>query len=154
MTLRDLLNLILRYTNSRLVKLNPAINRCFDNLYAINIEHILAKEYVYNKDLFFIQIGANDGVRCDDIYRFVTKNQLKGIVVEPLKDLFCDLEENYKRHPQIKKVNAAISNKTSRQVIYRIQANARVPDWCHGIASFDKSHLLSYTKKFQILKNS
>ena len=147
MTLRDVLNMVLKNTKNRLIKLNPAINKHFDRWYTITIEHILAKEYLNNKDFFFIQIGANDGVRCDDIYRFVTKNKLKGIVVEPLKDLFSELEKNYSEHPQIKKVNAAISNENGQQALYRIRPDASVPDWCHGIASFNKSHLLSSSNK-------
>ena len=147
MNLRDLINTVLRYSKNRLVKLNPAVNRNYDRIFRVTIEHILAKEYLNNRDLFFIQIGANNGVRCDDIYQFVTKNRLKGIVVEPLKDLFGELEKNYREHPQIKKVNAAISNTAGQQVLYRIRPSANVPDWCHGIASFNKSHLLSSSNK-------
>jgi lysophospholipase L1-like esterase len=43
-----------------------------------------------NNEMFFIQIGANDGKSFDPIYQFVTNNSknVRGILLEPLADYF------------------------------------------------------------------
>lgn len=94
-------------------------------------------------DFFFIDIGANDGVFFDPIFRFVTQNRVHGIVVEPLKDLFKKLVHNYKDHPSVVPVNAAIHATEKSMVMYRVNParEAELPWWVKGIASFRKEHL-------------
>ena len=52
-----------------------------------------------NKDMFIIQIGANDGKIDDPIYEFVTNYppKMSGILIEPVKDYFEELKINYKK---------------------------------------------------------
>jgi FkbM family methyltransferase len=95
-------------------------------------------------DFFFVQIGANDGVSFDWLYKFVTENRLQGLVVEPLKDFFALLCENYKAYPSVIPVNCA-SHRTEREVdVYRVDPSKAesLPDWTKGIASVDPSHHL------------
>jgi FkbM family methyltransferase len=146
-SLRKSLNKFLYGTHYCIKKINPALNNPLNLNNNINIEHFLAKELLESSNFFFIQIGANDGIRADESYHFITKNNLQGIVVEPLKDMFAQLNKNYSEHPQIKKVNKAIHSTQKTMTLYRISSDANVPDWCHGIASFDKNHLLSGKKK-------
>lgn len=152
MSLRTLLNSMLQNTPYRIEKINPALNRNYDHRVRVGIEHFLAK-LLLEDDFFFVQVGANDGVRCDDSYQFITRHGLKGIVVEPLKDMFDALSQNYAAHPQVIKVNAAIHATAQSMPIYRIRADSDVPDWCHGIASFDKQHLLQAEHKIPNLAN-
>src|SRR5204863_9792937 len=53
------------------------------------------------KDFFFVQIGACDGVSFDALYDFVVRYRLRGIVVEPLPDLYAELVANYCRLPLV-----------------------------------------------------
>lgn len=87
-------------------------------------------------EFFFLQIGANDGISHDPIHAFVTANRLAGIVVEPLPDVFARLDHTYRRHPQIRKVNAAIHNTEERLTLYR--PDPRLGGDSSGIASFDR----------------
>ncbi|MDA3972325.1 MAG: FkbM family methyltransferase [Desulfobulbaceae bacterium] len=128
-------------------KINPALNRPNIALAKVNVEHFLAKELLSGDDFFFVQIGANDGKRADDSYGFITKHHLHGIVVEPLRDMFDKLCENYASEPQIEKINKAIHADATTMPLYRIKKDAGVPDWCHGIGSFSREHLLSGAKK-------
>lgn len=144
---RQLINRLLRKTKYRIQTTNRAANYYHDKWLTIDVEYILARELLRNRDFFFVQIGANDGVRCDDIYRFVTRHRLKGIVVEPLADMYAQLTENYRDQPQVVAVNAAIDRQPGTKPLYRIRADAKVPDWCHGIASFDRGHLLASSGK-------
>ena len=69
----------------------------------------------------FIQIGANDGLRCDPVRRFVVRDRWEGIFVEPLLPVFKMLKDNYahlrNRHDLVF-VNAAISGKEGENIIF------------------------------------
>ena len=96
--------------------------------------------------LKFVQIGANDGMRFDDLYRFVTQHRCSGIVVEPLPDMFERLRANYADYPLIVPVNKAIHETAGVQPLFRVapEALAGYSGWASGIASFDRSHLLRH----------
>ena len=96
--------------------------------------------------LKFVQIGANDGIRFDDLYRFVTQHPCSGIVVEPLPDLFERLRANYADYPPIVPVNKAIHEIATVLPLFRVTpaSLARYPGWASGIASFDRAHLLRH----------
>ena len=95
-------------------------------------------------DFFFVQIGANDGKMDDPIHDFVLKNRrlLRGIVVEPLPDVFAELEHTYRHCPTITPVNVAIHATEEEMVLHRVDpAKIRgLPVWAKGIASFDPNH--------------
>jgi len=93
-----------------------------------------------------VQIGANDGVRFDDLYPIVTNGPFRGIVVEPLPDQFQRLQVNYAGHPQIVPINIAVHEHERALLLYRVSAQAlpRYPGWADGIASFDREHLIRH----------
>ncbi len=111
-------------------------------------KEFLSKEFNKNENFFFIQIGANDGVKFDYLYDFVTANKCKGVVVEPLKTYFQSLSENYLGHPNITPVNIAIHNSKKMADVYYISPEKLdlVPEWAEGIGSLDYNH----HKKFGI----
>ena len=43
-----------------------------------------------------VQIGANDGLRFDNINKYIKKYKPKSILVEPIKEYFNELKKNYK----------------------------------------------------------
>lgn len=94
--------------------------------------------------LLLVQIGANDGVRADPIYRFISRNpaRVRGLVVEPVKDYFEQLVANYRHIPGITPVNMAIHRHEKEMTMYRVDPAkaATLPPWTKGIASFDPSH--------------
>jgi len=96
--------------------------------------------------LKFVQIGAHDGVRFDDLYGFVTRHPCSGIVVEPLPDMFERLRVNYADYPSIVPINKAIHETAHVLPMFRVapEALARYSSWAAGIASFDRSHLLRH----------
>lgn len=108
--------------------------------------HLL--EQLINKKgpLTFLQIGANDGISFDNLYPIVTKYRCKGVVVEPLPDMFERLSLNFKHHKQIKPVRMAVHPTATAAEIYRVSKNRldQYDDWCSGIASFNKDHLLKH----------
>lgn len=93
-------------------------------------------------DFYFIQIGANDGKTHDQIYSYVTRYNVQGLVVEPLPDMYKQLCHNYRKFPGIIKVNAAIHANEREVKIFRVDPNKgkKLPYWSQGIASLDKDH--------------
>jgi FkbM family methyltransferase len=99
-----------------------------------------------NKDMFIIQIGANDGKTDDPIYEFVTNypKKVSGILIEPVKEYFEELKTNYKNYPNFTLLNMAIHNSRKEMTIYRADPikieQHGLPQWTKGIASFSKDH--------------
>lgn len=96
----------------------------------------------------FLQIGANDGVRCDPIREIVLKHRLQGVLVEPLPDMFDSLRKNYADHPDLAFEQCAIGEADGEATIFRLKPDSSIPDWLQGIASFDRGHLT--TKRFGV----
>jgi|RhiMethySRZTD1v2_1073278.scaffolds.fasta_scaffold262035_2 FkbM family methyltransferase len=96
--------------------------------------------------LKFVQIGANDGMRFDGLYGFVTRHPCSGVVVEPLPDVFERLRANYADYPLIVPINKAIHETADVLPLFRVAPDAlvRYSGWAAGIASFDRSHLLRH----------
>lgn len=109
-----------------------------------NLEPLLYYLLRQRRNLTVVQIGANDGRYVDPVFRFVTTNpgQVRLIAVEPIRDLFDRLVENYKRHAGVTPINAAIHNTEREMVLWRVDPAKRdkVPSWAQAIASFDPQH--------------
>lgn len=103
-------------------------------------------EFIFKprEDLFFIQIGGNDGISFDWLYSFLTAKKSSGIIVEPVPEYFKQLEQNYS-NPNITLLNVAMHPSKKQEIIYIVDKKQyqEYPDWVKGIASFDKEHLLS-----------
>lgn len=84
-----------------------------------------------NDGVFFVEIGANDGVSSDPIHEHVRTHGWSGVCVEPLEGPFASLVEVYRDQPGVRCVNAALSD-TPGTVTMRVAANSRlaslVPD--------------------------
>jgi FkbM family methyltransferase len=105
-------------------------------------------------DFFFIQIGANDGISYDPIYDLVTKEKVKGIVIEPIQDIFNQLKNNYRDNPQVEPLNLAIHRDQKEMILYRVDPkNKNYPEWTKGTPSFNKSHhKLSFIEEIDIVE--
>lgn len=90
----------------------------------------------------FIQVGANDGVLCDNLAPIIRKYNIRGCLVEPLPDVFDRLKINYKDQPQLEFSNVLIGSENCPGVIYRFKPNSPVPhDFYHGLARQDISYI-------------
>ncbi|HFD13214.1 MAG TPA: FkbM family methyltransferase [Crenotrichaceae bacterium] len=123
--------------------------KLFDKVCRINqwrkLNSVLTHTAQNNHELFFVQIGANDGVIYDPIYQFVTRYNLSGILVEPVKHYFEQLKQNYQNNPNLTFENVAISNSNEIRDFYRIRENLDfLPEWCNGLGTFDLDVLLTH----------
>ena len=106
------------------------------------LDPLLYKLLAKSPEFFFVQIGANDGVFADPIRNFVTRNNVAGLVVEPLPDFFEKLVENYRAFPRVKPVNVALHRTAKTIQLHRVDPAraAQLGDWTRGIASIRESH--------------
>ena len=90
----------------------------------------------------FVQVGANDGVRFDNLYFFVTEKKCRGLVIEPLRDYFERLVVNYQDYLDIKPIRVALHPTLDKCTLHRVDpARAHeLPHWAAGIASFLPGH--------------
>ncbi len=115
-----------------------------DNEQFFDFEALLWHRLHRSNPFRFVQIGACDGVRFDPIHRFIVANhtRVRGVVVEPLPDLFESLCRTYAPYPGITPVNCAIHNSASSMTLYRVRPDQQssLPEWAVGVASFDREH--------------
>jgi FkbM family methyltransferase len=90
---------------------------------------------------FIVQVGANDGVRADPIRELIDRHRLPALLVEPLPDYFAALQRNYAGAPNIEFARCAIGSRDGDMTLYRFAPDAPVPDFAHGLASFDRANL-------------
>ena len=102
----------------------------------------LVYEYDNSKDFCFVQIGANDGIKFDDLYHFIAARDCRGLVVEPIKYYYEILKTNYGKFPNIIPVNRAIHKTEKRATIHYVDPEKlpSLPIWAQGIGSFDSEH--------------
>jgi len=137
--LRKTIRLIFHRLGYDVVRLEKKFEHPFDLL------DLVVRDYLSkNEEFFFVQIGANNGIRGDKLYPLICQFQLKGLLVEPLPDQFEELKQNYAGHPQLIFENCAIASESGHCSMFRFTRNAPVPDWAHGLASFDRSHLIKF----------
>jgi len=131
-------------------------NRILENSSYLSNEKIL--DYLFNqkKINYLIQIGANDGLRFDSLNHYIKKNKTKSLLVEPIKENFNDLKNNYKDFENIIFENLAISVNNEISYLYKVNT-LRLKNYSGdhfvGITSFDKNHLIKHgVKKKDIIK--
>lgn len=144
-----ILKKILGILNYKLIDKNYFKNfRIISNTAALNDEKLLKNLYNH-KIKQIIQIGANDGVRFDNLNKFIKKNKINSILVEPIKKNFNELEKNYKNFKFVKLENVAITINNEINYLYKVEEkflkyyDNHVP----GITSFNKNHLLKHDVK-------
>ncbi|MCB0540111.1 MAG: FkbM family methyltransferase, partial [Bacteroidetes bacterium] len=96
-------------------------------------------------NMFFIQIGACDGISFDPLFFLTKKYKMHGVLLEPIPHLFEELKKNYKDIPNIELVNKAISSVNGTIEMQTITEDGlkRLPKWAKGIStiSSDKNAL-------------
>ncbi len=90
------------------------------------------------KDVFFLNIGANDGL--DHIGEYAIRKKWRGIMVEPVPYIFKSLQKVYKRIPWVKLENVAIADAVGMQCFYFLKKTNYIPSG-DTIGSFDQNHV-------------
>jgi FkbM family methyltransferase len=112
------------------------IGRVFGLTSLIDIDYIFDLANRRGRDVFFLQVGANDGLMDDPIHFLVRKYGWRGVLLEPDPQLFERLKQNYSGVDGPILVNAALSPINGKTTFYRIRMDAKMPSWCAGLGSF------------------
>lgn len=117
------------------------------------LDHFTSEYSRLNKGLTVVQVGANDGFNADPIHKYIKRDNWRGVLVEPLPDVFSQrLEPLYRKHKDIVTLNAAITAEEGSRPIYRIAfSNSR---WATGLTSFNRDTLESAIKSGYVERNT
>lgn len=90
--------------------------------------------------IFFVQIGANNGVSNDPLNKFILADGWSGLLVEPLPDVFEVLKKNYLgTRANLLFENAAIGSINGEVPFYYVEnSEYRLPEWTSQLSSFNK----------------
>ena len=129
-------------------------NRLLDNNNLITLSDILTYLFENEKIHNLIQIGANDGLRFDDINKFIKKYAPRTVLVEPIKVYFENLKKNYQNYENIFFENFAISINDEIEHIYKVDEKKihKYTDHVKGLNSFDIKHLKKHGVKSRHIK--
>lgn len=120
-----------------------------------NLDFILSLIFLWNDQLSVVQIGANDGVMCDPLRRYLINHKGKILLIEAVP-FYCEkLKELYKSKENVTILNNLISNTSSEKDFFYIDpsiASSMDGDgpnnqWAHGQGSIDKEVIISWIKK-------
>ena len=102
----------------------------------------------------FLIIGAMDGVRHDDLTPHVRQHkEWSGLLVEPVKDQFERLKQNFAGYTNLQFENSAITNEAGTMEIKRIPIQyigKEVPEWADGISTLKEGLLIDQYEKFMV----
>jgi FkbM family methyltransferase len=112
----------------------------------LTLDLILSHYRLRHPDVYFLQVGANDGVTFDPIFPLIERHSLKGTLIEPQPDCYNKLKDNYARFGKsdFLFVNAAIAAIDGTLPLYRIRVEPHVPERLSGIASFNRAVLMKH----------
>jgi FkbM family methyltransferase len=100
------------------------------------------------KEKRVIQVGANDGIMCDPLRRYLANSgdqNIQVVLIEPIPFYYRKLCDVYRDHPRITALNVACGVSRSRAPLYFIEpsvadkmnGNGPANNWAHGQGSFD-----------------
>jgi FkbM family methyltransferase len=95
------------------------------------------------RGVFCFQVGANDGKINDPVYPFLTNFGWRGLLVEPLPNVFEQgLRQTYAGNAAVALANVAIAANEGVMPLYRISfTDAR---WATGLSSFRRETLVDH----------
>lgn len=108
------------------------------------------------KQVFFIQVGSNDGIQHDPLSKFIKRNHWRGMMIEPQKQAFQHLSYAYQKE-KVTPLNIAISDQDGIKRLYKLSFSDE--RWASGISSFleeqvqaqiDNGHVGRMCKKYGI----
>jgi FkbM family methyltransferase len=100
-------------------------------------------------EVFFIEIGANDGEQYDHLTPYLRSPGWSGVMVEPEPHVFERLRRNYGGLGRIALVNAAIAERDGPLPFHHLPPVADpeaegLPEWYDAIGSFSRESVLAH----------
>ncbi len=118
-----------------------------EDILHVSLQSVIGYHKLKNDDFFFVQIGAFDGISFDPIYPLVQKYKWRGILLEPQKEYFEKLIQNYVGNNELIFLNLAISENDELRKFYTVRRNLNMPLWTEGISSFKIDTILKHANE-------
>jgi FkbM family methyltransferase len=138
-----------------LLEVHPSIYGIAIRLYRVwrkpapTLQQRMLKALPDNDEVFFIQVGSNDGLHGDPLHDLLkTHASWRGIFIEPVKFLFQRLKQNYAADPRFIYENVAIDREERSRPFFYVSPKAQtelgeeLPYWHDQLGSFDREHIL------------
>jgi FkbM family methyltransferase len=151
--IKNAMESVFRFTGQEIVRYTPGYEKALFPLVGNELSPLqfaIPSIMVDRGDFFFIQIGANDGIRADSLRSLILRYHLRGLLVEPLCDMFEKLKINYSSETQLTFENVAIAEKDGEASLFRFRLDAPVPDWIHGMATFNGQKIINLAKNWKL----
>lgn len=101
-----------------------------------------------HSNAFVIQIGSHDSSQLDPIRRYIETKGWRGVLVEPIPEVFERLKANYAHIEGLVFENAAIGPREGVTELHYVPQTDEegLPPWYDALASFRKDVLLSHRR--------
>jgi FkbM family methyltransferase len=95
-----------------------------------------------------VVIGANSGEIEDFVSECVKREDVFGVMVEPVPGLFKKLKEKYGTRKNLHYENSAIDKRNGKKKLYYLEnTSADLPSWCTGLGTFNKKTILNHSNQ-------
>ena len=96
------------------------------------------------RQVFFVNIGSNDGLAGDPLREFIITRMWEGILVEPVPYVFDRLKKAYRSRPGVSCENVAIAETTGSKPFWYLRENRILPPGYDQVGSFDRDRVEKY----------
>jgi FkbM family methyltransferase len=118
-----------------------------DALLAADFHMVVGRLLLRRSPLWIVQVGAFDGVAWDWLHGYVRRGLMKGILIEPQKDVFERLRANYRDCDGLHLENVAIAAEDGEQRLYRLKPEYhRLSTTPEQLASFRPEVIMKHFK--------
>jgi FkbM family methyltransferase len=119
------------------------LKRVFYPIAEEQIRRVIARQFGPDAEVFFVQVGSNDGTSGGDpIFEFASNRvRWRGILIEPNPKVFQRLKANYRSDPRFIYENVAVARQPSSHPFYYVPDDPSLPSWFDEVSSFDRRHL-------------
>lgn len=107
-----------------------------------DLDLVFSHYFLRKANIFFVQIGACDGLFADKFYKHIVAHDLKGILIEPQIDMFAALQQTHAASSNLVLLNLAIAESAGSKSFYRIKSRylPLLPN-ARGLSSFRKESI-------------
>lgn len=92
----------------------------------------------------FVQVGSHDGRTDDPVHATAVRYPVRGILVEPVPQLFARLSSTYADAAGLTLVNAAVGPEEGRASFHWVQPRPGDPPWVDQLGSFSRDVILRH----------
>lgn len=112
-----------------------------------SLEAVLDEFSNSQDNVFFVQVGSNDGFQHDPLCKFIKRDGWRGLLLEPQPSAFESLEYIY-QNDSVTPINRALDQEDKQRKLFKVAfSKAR---WATGLSSFNRSQLVAMLKSGHI----